>query len=172
VAEAARAALPGYWQAMGAERVGFSQAVLGGPRGGILKAPSTEDAIAFINDFAPEHLEILSETPFDYLGRIRHAGEILLGPATPITLANFVIGPDAVLPTGGAARYASPLSVFDFLKRTSIAHVAQPAYESLAVHARTLARYEGFDAHFNALGPVRDTLMRPAAPPPAADRPE
>ena len=81
-----------------------------------------------------------------YLGRIEHAGEILLGEHTPVTLGNFVLGPNHVLPTSGWARTGSPLSVFDFMKRTSIAYVTAPAYPELARHARTLATYEGFEA--------------------------
>ena len=76
--------------------------------------------IAFVNDLAPEHLEILAAEPFAYLGRIEHAGEILLGAHTPITIGNFVLGPNAVLPTGRAALTHSPLSVFDFMKRSSV----------------------------------------------------
>jgi histidinol dehydrogenase len=113
VADAAIAALPGIWVELGAERAAFSQAVLCGPRGGVVLARDMADAIAFVNDYAPEHLEVLSDDPFAYLGRIEHAGEILLGPHTPIVLGNFVLGPDCVLPTGGWARTFSPLSVFD-----------------------------------------------------------
>lgn len=66
-------------------------------------------------------------------------------------IANFVLGPDAVLPTGGNARTWSPLSVFDFLKRTGIGYATRAGYERLAEPARRLARYEGFDAHANAI---------------------
>ena len=92
----------------------------------------------------------------DYLGRLHHAGEILLGETTPITLGNFIIGPNCVLPTGGHARTWSPLSVLDFVKRTSIAHVTRKGYARLAGHARTLAAYEGFEAHANAVSGLRD----------------
>ena len=121
VAEDAMAAIGEYWKSMSAQRVEFSSAVLSGPIGGIVLARDEAEAIAFVNDYAPEHLEILSDEPFRYLGRIENAGEILLGPHTPVTLGNFVIGPNHVLPTGGWARTASPVSVFDFMKRTSIA---------------------------------------------------
>jgi histidinol dehydrogenase len=159
VADAARAALPELWGRMGAQRVAFSSAVLCGPRGGIVLAPSVEAAADFINDYAPEHLEILSKEPFAHLGRIQNAGEILLGPHTPVTLGNFVLGPNAVLPTNGAARTASPLSVFDFMKRTSIGYVTAAGYPQLARHARVLATYEGFDAHANAVSALRDPLL-------------
>lgn len=159
MARDALAALPGYWAKMGEQRVAFSKAVLCGPRGGIVLASDFDAAIAFVNDYAPEHLEILSEEPHAHLGRIDNAGEILLGKHTPITLANFVLGPDAVLPTGRAAVTHSPLSVFDFMKRTSVGYVTAGAYEGLARHARVLARYEGFDAHANAISQIRDELL-------------
>lgn len=160
VAEEALRAVPEHWRAMGEERVRFSSAVLGGPRGGVVLAPDWNAAIAFVNDYAPEHLEILSHDPFADAARIMHAGEILLGPHTPITIGNFVLGPNAVLPTGGAARTASPLSVLDFVKRSSIGWVTPAAYAGLAETARTLARYEGFDGHAHAVSATRDGLMR------------
>ena len=156
VAEAARAAIPGYWQRMGAERVGYTKAVLGGPRGGIVLAADMDQAIAFANDYAPEHLEVLSDEPLQYLGRLQHAGEILLGENSVLTLGNYLIGPNCVLPTGGHARSWSPLSVHDFMKRTSIAQVTRAGYRTLAPYAHTLATYEGFDAHANAVSPLRD----------------
>jgi histidinol dehydrogenase len=159
VAEEAAAALPGYWEKMGEQRVDFSKAVLCGGRGGIVLAPDFEAAIRFVNDYAPEHLEILSDEPFSHLGRIDNAGEILLGRHTPVTLGNFVLGPDAVLPTNRASRTHSPLSVFDFMKRTSIGYVTAAGYPPLARHARVLARYEGFDAHENAISEIRDALL-------------
>jgi histidinol dehydrogenase len=76
-----------------------------------------------------------------------------------VTLGNFVLGPNAVLPTNGAARTASPLSVFDFMKRTSIGYVTAAGYPQLARHARVLATYEGFDAHANAVSALRDPLL-------------
>jgi len=160
VAEEALAAIPGYWALMGEQRVAFSSAVLCGPIGGVVLARDEAEAVAFVNDYAPEHLEVLSKEPFRYLGRFENAGEILLGEHTPSTLGNFVIGPSHVLPTSGWARTASPLSVFDFMKRTSIAHVTREGYPELARHARAFATYEGFEAHANAVSPVRDRLLK------------
>jgi len=160
VAEAALAAIPGYWQQMGEQRVAFSAAVLGGPVGGVVLARDEADAIAFCNEYAPEHLEILSKEPFAYLGRLENAGEILLGEFSPSTLGNFVIGPNHVLPTSGWARTASAVSVFDFLKRNSIAYVTSRGYPELARHARALATYEGFEAHANAVSEIRDRLLK------------
>lgn len=155
VAEAARAAIPDYWKSMSPQRVEFSSTVLCGPRGGIVLTGTLEQAVDFVNDYAPEHLEIQSAEPHAYLGALRNAGEILMGEHTPVCLGNFVLGPNAVLPTNRAARTASPLSVFDYLKRTSIGHVTKGGYERLAPYAHKFARYEGFDAHANAVSDLR-----------------
>ncbi|WP_226573422.1 histidinol dehydrogenase [Acuticoccus sediminis] len=156
VVEEALAAIPGYWAQMGEERVGFSQAVLCGPRGGIVLTETMDEAIAFVNDYAPEHLQVHSKAPFDYLGALRNAGEILLGEHTPIAIGNFMLGPNAVLPTNLAALTRSPLGVHDYLKLTSIGHVTKAGYARLAPHAERFARYEGFDAHANAVSTLRD----------------
>ncbi|WP_119273725.1 histidinol dehydrogenase [Taklimakanibacter deserti] len=160
VAEEARAAIPLYWEKMSAQRSGFSSTVLGGPIGGIVLARDEDEAIAFVNDYAPEHLEVLAKEPFQYLGRLDHAGEILLGEHTPTTLGNFVLGPNHVLPTSGWARTASPVSVFDFMKRTSIAYVTGKAYPELAKNAKVLATYEGFDGHANAVSELREEILK------------
>jgi len=159
VAEAARAALPRYWAEMEPGRARFSEAVLCGAHGGIVLTRDFDMAVDFVNAYAPEHLEILAAEPMVVLGRIRNAGEILLGERTPVTLGNFVLGPNAVLPTGGAARTASPLSVFDFMKRTSVGYVTQAAYSELATHAHELARYESFDGHARAVGEPRRRVL-------------
>ncbi len=159
VAEAAMAALPGWWAEMPEQRVSFSRAVLTGPRGGVVLTRSVEESYAFVNDYAPEHLEVLSADPFRHLGHFVNAAEVLMGPHTPITLGNFVLGPNCVLPTSGWARTFGPLSVTDFLKRSSVGYVTAPAYPELARHARTLARYEGFAAHENAVSEIRDRLL-------------
>jgi histidinol dehydrogenase len=160
VAEEALAAIPEYWKAMGPQRAGFSSTVLSGPIGGVVLARNEDEAIAFVNDYAPEHLEVLAKEPFQYLGRLEHAGEILLGEHTPTTLGNYVLGPNHVLPTSGWARTASPVSVFDFMKRTSIAYVTSKGYPELAKHARKLATYEGFEGHANAVSELRDAILK------------
>jgi histidinol dehydrogenase len=159
VAEDAREALPKHWAAMTEQRVAFSKAVLTGRQGGIVLTSSIEESYRFVNDFAPEHLEILSTEPFAHLGRITEAAEILLGPHTPITLANFVLGPNAVLPTSRWARSVGPLSVLDFMKRSSIGYVTSSAYPELAGHARRLARYEGFSSHENSVSEMRTPYL-------------
>ena len=125
-----------------------------------LEARDEDEAMAFVNDYAPEHFQVLSREPFQYLGRIEHAGELLLGEYTPTTLGNYVLGPSHVLPTSGWARTASPVSVFDFMKRTSVAHVTSRGYPELAKHAHKLATYEGFEAHANAVSGWRDKLVK------------
>jgi histidinol dehydrogenase len=160
VADAAARALPRYWGEMSAQRAEFSQIVLCGPRGGILLLRDFATAVDFVNDYAPEHLEVLTLDPFEVLGRIKHAGEVLLGNYTPVTLGNFVLGPNAVLPTGRAARVASSLSVHDFLKRSSVGYVTQAGFADLAHHAQILAHYEGFDGHARAVSATRMELLR------------
>jgi histidinol dehydrogenase len=119
--------------------------------GGIILTRGRKESIKFTNDFAPEHLEILLANPFDALAQLDNAGEILVGPDTPITAGNFCLGIDAILPTGGFARSYSGVSVFDFLKRTSIGYCTAEGLSSLAQTAITLAEYEGFPAHAQAV---------------------
>jgi histidinol dehydrogenase len=159
VAQAAANELPQLWRGMSSQRAEFSQTVLCGPRGGILLVKDLATAIDFVNDYAPEHLEVMTRDPMEVLGRIKHAGEVLLGPYTPVTLGNFVLGPNAVLPTSRMARTASPLSVHDFMKRSSVGYVTAAAYPELAHHAEILARYEGFDGHANAVSEVRTKFL-------------
>ena len=163
VAKAARDALPGLWAAMTPQRMEFSQTVLRGRQGGIVLTRSLQESYDFINEFAPEHLEILSNEPFRHLGSITEAAEILMGPHTPVTIANFVLGPNAVLPTSRWARTCGPLSVTDFMKRSSVGYVTSTAYPELAMHARRLARYEGFSSHENAVSEMRDSILSPGS---------
>jgi histidinol dehydrogenase len=159
VADDAIKAIPEYWKQMSPQRVEFSSTVLGGPIGGVVLARDEEEAIAFCNDYAPEHLGVHSDEPFQYLGRLENAGEILLGRHTPPTLGNFVIGVNHVLPTGGWAKTGSPLTVYDFMKRTSVAYVTGKGYPELAKHAEVIATYEGFDGHANAVSGTRARLL-------------
>lgn len=159
VAEEALAALPEHWARMTEQRVAFSTAVLTGACGGIVLTASIEESYRFINDYAPEHLEILSTDPFAHLGHITEAAEILMGPHTPVSIGNFGLGPNAVLPTSRWARTCGPLSVTDFVKRSSIGYVTASAYPEFARHARTLARYEGFSSHEHAVSDVRDRYL-------------
>ena len=83
-----------------------------------------------------------------------------MGPYTPVSIANFGLGPNAVLPTSRWARTWGPLSVFDFVKRASIGYVTAGAYPELAHAARVLARYEGFSSHEQAVSSVRDAYLK------------
>jgi histidinol dehydrogenase len=159
VVEEAMAALPDHWAKMTAQRIEFSKIVLTGPYGGILLTSSVEESYQFINDYAPEHLELLSTEPFTHLGHITEAAEILMGPHTPVCIGNFSLGPNAVLPTSQGAQTYGPLSVHDFMKRSSVGYVTPPAYPELAKRARVLARYEGFSSHENAVSPIRERYL-------------
>lgn len=119
--------------------------------GGIIVAESIEAGIDFINDYAPEHLEILVRNPFAVLQKINNAGEILLGQYTPISAGNYAIGHNAILPTGGFAKTYSSVSVFDFLKRSAIGYVTADGFTKLANTVETLAEYEQFYTHAYAI---------------------
>lgn len=137
------AKLPEYRQA-------FINTVLGG-YGGIMLTESLADSVRFVNDYAPEHLEILTADPFGTLMQIKHAGEILLGPYTPIPISNYCLGLNAILPTGTFARSFSAVGVFDFLKRSGIGYLTKEGYDALKGTTETLATYEGFSSHALAI---------------------
>ena len=160
VVEEALAALPEFWAQMDEKRVEFSRTVLNGKSGGIVLAESMADAIAFVNEYAPEHLEILSTKPFEYLGDITEAAEVLMGPHTPVSIGNFALGPNAVLPTSKGANTYGPLSVTDFIRRSSIGYVTAKGYTQMAASAKVLAEYEGFSAHANAVSQMRDRFLK------------
>ncbi|MFM2480907.1 histidinol dehydrogenase [Celerinatantimonas sp. YJH-8] len=160
VADAAINALPDYWQQIEPKRMEFSQAVLCGHHGGVILTDSFEKAIEFVNAYAPEHLEILAKEPMSVMPKIHNAGEILLGNYTPISLGNFVLGPNAVLPTNAKAKTAGPLSVFDYMKRISVGYVTEAGYAELAQHANRFAHYEGFSGHALAVSKLRDQLLK------------
>lgn len=155
VAEEALAALPEHWARMGEQRVAFSKSVLSGPTGGIILTASLAESYRFINNYAPEHLEILSMEPFEHLGHVTEAAEILMGPHTPVSIGNYALGPNAVLPTSRGARTWGPLSVHDFVKCSSVGYVTRPAFAEMAHNVKVLATYEGFDAHANAVSDMR-----------------
>ncbi|HLC16203.1 MAG TPA: histidinol dehydrogenase [Thermodesulfovibrionia bacterium] len=119
--------------------------------GGIIITESIEESIDFVNDFAPEHLEVLIEEPMSILGKIENAGEIMLGKYAPLTISNFSLGPNSTLPTGGFAKTFSAVSVHDFLKRSSIGYLTKQGYDTLKDVARKFAEYEGFPAHAMAI---------------------
>ena len=119
--------------------------------GGIVLAANMDEAIGFVNEYAPEHLEIQVQEPFALLPKLENAGEILIGQYTPYCTGNYCVGTNACLPTGGFAHTFSCTTVFDFLKRTGIAYVTKEGYASLHETTRRLAEFEGFPAHANAV---------------------
>lgn len=119
--------------------------------GCIITTRDIEEAAEVVNAVAPEHLQIATADPLATLGLVHDAGEILLGQNTPFSLANYCIGANAVIPTGGRAKTFSPLSVRDFIKYSSIAYLTAGGYSSLKDTAVALADYEGFAAHAKAL---------------------
>ena len=155
IADEAAQLIPQYWQQMSKERVGYSSAVLNSTNGGIVLCSSEEEAYRFINDYAPEHLQIISKSPHRHVDHIRNASEILLGEDTPGSIANYMMGPNCVLPTSGAAHTRSPLGVMNFLKSCSIGELSREGLQEMGPKTEIFATYEGFDAHANAVGPMR-----------------
>ena len=119
--------------------------------GGIIITKNIQESADVINLYGPEHLQIITKDPWDTVGLIKNAGEILLGENTPFSCANYSIGANAVLPTGGKAKTWSALSVRDFMKYSSIVYSTENGYKSLKTHVKVLAEYEGFTAHANAV---------------------
>ena len=142
--------LPGLIDALPEPRRQFTADVFS-MYGGIILTETMEEAAELVNDIAPEHLQIQTNDPFDTLSLIRNAGEILLGENTPFSAANYSVGANAVLPTGGTARSFSAVSVRDFIKYSSVVYVTSGGLTELSPHVITLADYEGFAAHSNAL---------------------
>jgi histidinol dehydrogenase len=108
-------------------------------------------AIALANRLAPEHLELAVQNPERWLPAIRHAGAIFLGEYTPEAFGDYLAGPNHVLPTGGSARFSSPLGVYDFIKRSSVIGAGPRTLATLGPAVARLARLEGFDAHARAI---------------------
>jgi len=113
--------------------------------------PSIEKAIEMANSIAPEHLSIFVADPFACLDRICHAGSVFLGEMTPQALGDYVAGPNHVLPTGGTARFSSPLSVDDFVKKGSVICYSKAALQAAGPHLIHLAEAEGLSAHANMI---------------------
>jgi histidinol dehydrogenase len=150
VAEKVAELLPEYISELPEWRREFVQHVLSN-YGGIMLTDSLQASIDFVNEYAPEHLEVLTDDPFITLNKIHNAGEILLGSMTPIPTANYCLGLNAILPTGGFAKTFSSVSVWDFLKRSGVGYLSREGYERLQGTTVTLADYEGFPAHAMAI---------------------
>ncbi len=119
--------------------------------GRIVVAPDLAGALGVVNRIAPEHLEVQMAEPFELLGSIRNAGAIFLGHWTCESLGDYIAGPNHVLPTGGTARFSSPLSVEDFVKRSSVISYSREALEIDGPLVVEIASAEGLDSHANAI---------------------
>ena len=115
--------------------------------GKIIVADTLTQAIDIANEIAPEHLELCVDHPFDYLDSIRHAGSIFLGRNCPEALGDYFAGPNHTLPTGGTARFSSPLGVDDFIKKTQFTYYTPGALAEVAEDVAYFARQEGLTAH-------------------------
>ncbi|MFN4305936.1 histidinol dehydrogenase [Sulfurihydrogenibium azorense] len=106
-----------------------------------------ETACELANYLAPEHLEVVTNNPFDLINKIKHAGAIFLGHYSTEPLGDYILGPNHVLPTSRSARFSSPLGVYDFVKRSSVIYVSKEGFERVANHAINMAKSEGLEAH-------------------------
>ncbi len=125
--------------------------------GKIIVTEDLRKAIDVVNEIAPEHLEICLDSPFDWLGAIRHAGSVFLGKNCPEALGDYFAGPNHTLPTGGTARFSSPLSVDDFVKKYQYTYYTEDALAAVADDIAAFARAEGLEAH------ARSVLIRGGA---------
>jgi len=119
--------------------------------GRIVLAADVNEAVEIANLIAPEHLELMVENPMEIVPLIKHAGSIFLGSYSPEPLGDYFAGPNHTLPTSGTARFASPLGVYDFVKRSSIISYSEAAFYDAADQIITLANVEGLTAHANAI---------------------
>lgn len=119
--------------------------------GKILLTKTIHQAIEYANMLAPEHLELCVQNPFEHLPQVQNAGSIFLGNYTPEPLGDYFAGPNHTLPTSGTARFSSPLSVDDFVKRSSYSYYSKQALTQVATQVETFAKREGLDAHANSV---------------------
>jgi histidinol dehydrogenase len=119
--------------------------------GAIIITKDTKDALNLSNQIAPEHLEVMIKKPKGLLPMIKNAGAIFLGEWTPEALGDYSAGPNHTLPTGGTARFSSPLGVYDFVKRSSLLHFTKDGFKNLSETVKTIASAEGLDAHKNTI---------------------
>ena len=120
-------------------------------RGKIIVVANMDEAIELANLYAPEHLLLMVADADSYISRITGAGSIFVGGNQTVALGDYVAGPSHVLPTGGTARYSSPLNVADFIKFTSLVNLSQADLQALGPAAVAIARAEGFEAHARAI---------------------
>lgn len=119
--------------------------------GAILVTKDLKEAVRISNEIAPEHLEIMTEKPGELLKSVKNAGAIFLGKWTPEPLGDYIAGPNHTLPTGGTARFFSPLGVYDFMKRSSLLSFSRKGFMELAGAVLNIAEIEGLSAHANTI---------------------
>jgi histidinol dehydrogenase len=119
--------------------------------GMIAVVDNQEEAIELVNLYAPEHISLMLQSAASYIQRIRHAGCIFIGNSSPVALGDYVAGPSHVLPTGGSARFSSPLGIEDFLKITNIIAFDEAVGKELGPSAITIAEAEGLEGHAQAI---------------------
>lgn len=119
--------------------------------GAIIVCQNLSEAVDFANELAPEHLEMCVENPMEYIGRMDNAGSVFLGNYSPEPLGDYYAGPNHVLPTGGTARFFSPLSVDSFVKKSSFIYYTESALSQDKDDVITLAEAEGLGAHANSI---------------------
>jgi len=115
--------------------------------GKIIVAESLSTAIDIANEIAPEHLELCVDNPFDYLDKVKHAGSVFMGKYCPESLGDYFAGPNHTLPTSGTARFSSPLSVDDFVKKTQFTYYTENALRTVSDKVAYFAEREGLHAH-------------------------
>ena len=115
--------------------------------GKIIVADNLDQAIGIANALAPEHLELCVDNPFDYLDKVRHAGSIFMGRNCPEALGDYLAGPNHTLPTGGTARFYSPLSVDDFVKKSQYTYFTRDALADVSDKVARFAEKEGLSGH-------------------------
>ncbi len=115
--------------------------------GAIIITQDLSKAVDIANRIAPEHLEVMTQKPAALLPAIKNAGAVFLGKWSPEPLGDYAAGPNHTLPTGGTARFSSPLGVYDFMKRTSLINASRSGFEGLARAVETLSEVEGLEAH-------------------------
>src|SRR5690606_11508294 len=123
--------------------------------GRIIVANNEDDAFKVVNEIAPEHLQLMIQNPTEKVNKVKHAGAIFLGNYSPEPLGDYFAGPNHTLPTSGTARFASPLGVYDFVKKSSIIHYSQEALLEATNKITNIANVEGFTAHANSIA-IRD----------------
>jgi histidinol dehydrogenase len=147
----APALVPRVVAALGAQLAALPRRTIAGQsidaNGAVVLVPSLEVAVELANRLAPEHLELSVRAPEALLARVRHAGAVFLGGHTPEVVGDYVAGPNHVLPTGGTARFASPLGTEDFVTRSSVIEYTPAGLGAALPHLNVLTELEGLAGH-------------------------